>query len=141
MFPRSLKASAGIRRCSLVAKSRNRFAGNAEEGLSPFVEFTGAKLRNMRSRRGSENLPASLFFHRQPAANEYKVAAAVWNFLKLPSSDELPARRSVFSERKMSAQATARCFIVFRRIALRPCCRSGRPFVAVNAFLDHSLIA
>lgn len=93
---------------------------------SLFVEFIGAKLRNMQwVLKIFLLLFLSLspsffsFLPQQPAANEYKVAAVVWNFLKLPSSGELPPCCRI-QRRKMSVLPVMHCFIVFPRIALRP---------------------
>lgn len=122
-----------IRRRSLVAKSRNRFAGNAEEGLAPFVEFTGAKLGNTRPRRDSENLPASLFFLGNPPLMNIKLRPPSGTFWNCQVATNYRAA-AVFSERKMSAQAVARCFIVFRRIAPRPSRRSGKALCSGKRF-------
>lgn len=95
---------------------------------SLFVEFIGAKLRNMQRVLKIFlllflSLPRSpslfSFLPQQPAANEYKVAAVVWNFLKLPSSGELPPCCRI-QRGKMSVLPVTHCFIVFPRIALRP---------------------
>lgn len=127
-FFHSLKAFCSIQLCSLVAKSRG---------------FAGARIRSWRARYSSSlsarnfaicngfwkfsYFSSSLFLvlpllfsflPQQPAANEYKVAAVVWNFLKLPSSGELPPCCRI-QRGKMSVLPVTHCFIVFPRIALR----------------------